>query len=173
MALDDPVGPISKIAALLESMLQATHVWSSLGATVYHHHLPPPANQQAHTKAELQALRPFVLLWTNDQDGIRWTKDTAGADACSGSDGEIVIRIERNTPAGTPAEVARNFENLIGSLCKGSNSQPGLMDLAGDTAYLPIQELRLIEHARTRPEQWTEIGDAQRAYLLVTWRTGR
>lgn len=170
--MPDPLGPISKIAARLETMLQATAVWQSLGATIHHHHLPPPASNVSHTAAELAALRPFVLLWTNDRDGIRWTRDTAGHHACASSDGELIIRLERNTPAGmTPAEAARDFENVIGQLCKGTAEQPGLIDLAGDPRYLPLVELTLVEHSRTVPDKITAIGDAQRAFLLATWST--
>lgn len=167
-----PLGPISKNADRLELMIRATNVFSSLGAAVYHHHLPEPANKISHTKTELAALRPFIMLWTNDRDGITWTRDTAGPDACAASDGELVIRFERNTPANmSPSLAARDFENLIGRLAKGTAAAPGLIDLAGDPQYLPLVELRLVEHSRTLPEKINDIGDAQRAYLLATWST--
>lgn len=172
MALADPLGPISKLAVLLQTSLQATHVWGSFAATIHHHHLPAPASGIVHTKAELVALRPFALIWTNDRDGIRFVKETAGQNAYSAADGEIVVRIERNTPTGmTPAEAARDFENLLGRIIKGTAEQPGLMDLSGDPRYMPIVELTLAEHARTAPEKINDIGDAQRAFLLVTWST--
>ncbi len=166
------LGPISKIADRLELMVKATEVWPSLAATVYHHHLPEPGNKVSHTKVELAGLRPFVMIWTNDRDGITWTRDTAGPDACAASDGELVIRFERNTPANmTSSAAARDFENAIGRLCKGTAAAPGLIDLAGDPRYLPLVELRLLEHSRTAPEKVTDIGDAQRAFLLATWST--
>lgn len=165
-------GPISKIADRLELMIKATDVWPSLAATVYHHHLPEPANKVSHTKTELASLRPFLMIWTNDRDGITWTRDTAGPDACASSDGELVIRFERNTPTNiSPAVAARDFENAIGRLCKGTASAPGLIDLAGDPRYLPLVEVRLLEHSRTLPEKINDIGDAQRAFILCTWST--
>lgn len=165
-------GPISKIADRLELMIKATDVWASLAATVYHHHLPEPANKVSHSRTELTNLRPFVMLWTNDRDGITWTRDTAGPDACAASDGELIMRFERNTPTSmTPAEAARDFENAIGRLCKGTAAAPGLIDLAGDPRYLPLVQLRLLEHSRTVPEKINDIGDAQRAYLIATWST--
>lgn len=168
----EPLGPISKIAQRLETMLAATAVWDSLAATIHHHHLPPPTNAVSHTRDELTSLRPFVLIWTNDRDGIRWTRDTAGHHAASNSDGELIVRIERNTPADmTPADAARDFENAIGRLCKGTAEQPGLIDLAGDPRYLPLVEVTLVEHSRTAPDKITAIGDAQRAFILCTWST--
>lgn len=165
-------GPISLIADRLALMLQATHIWSSLGATLHHHHLPPPANRISHTAPELAALRPFVLIWTDDRQGIQWTRDTPGPDACSSSAGTLLIRYERNTPAGLdPAAAARDFENSIGQLCKGTAAEPGLIDLAGDPRYLPLVALELIEHSRTVPEKITAIGDCQRAFLAASWAT--
>ena len=49
---------------------------------------------------------------------------------------------------------------MIGRLCKGTAAAPGLIDLAGDPRYLPLVELRLLEHSRTLPEKINDIGDA-------------
>ena len=173
MPLATPAGPISKIAALLETMLGAVATWDTFGATLYHHHLPNPTDGVSHTAAELAALRPFVLVWTADRNGIAWHRETAGPGIPTVSDGELIIRIERNTPDDmTPAEAARDWENVIGQLCKGTAIAPGLIDLAADPRYLPLTSLTLVEHSRTVPEKVTDIGDAQRAFLLAEWATG-
>ncbi|QDT07998.1 hypothetical protein K227x_64280 [Rubripirellula lacrimiformis] len=172
MAMPAAAGPISLIAERLETTLAATAAWSSLtGATVHHNALPEKPGGEPHTLAELVAQRPFAKIWTTD-DGIEWTRDTTRGGACTSSMGELIIHLERNTPEGLAAnEADRDFENLIGRLCKGNADNPGLMDLAGDARYLPITRLLLLDHSRTDRSKRESIGDAQRAFLLVQWST--
>lgn len=173
MALSPPEGPISKIAERLDFTIRATHLWGTLsGAKVFHNHLPLPSDRIRHTLNEIQQFRPFVLIWTDDDEGIRWRRDTARGGACVESRGRLVIRFERNVPPQiAPDEADRSWENLIGRLAKGTAAEPGLMDLAGDVRYLPITQITLDSHARTDPKSLKDIGDAQIALLSVEWST--
>lgn len=171
MALAAPAGPISAIADRLGTMLAACTAWSSLNGTIYHNHLPDPSNKVSHTAAEIIALRPFALIWTTD-DGYRVRRVTSGGGVCHEGSGQLVIRIERNATAGeTPAELDRSWENIIGLIISGTQANPGLINLAADPSYLPISSVSLVDHSRTDPAKIKDIGDAQRALLLVEWST--
>ena len=165
-------GPISLIADRLETTLKATAAWASLvGATVYHNALPEKVDGTPLTKTEKMSQRPFAKIWTTD-DGIEWSRETTRGGACTSSQGDLIIHIERNTPTDVAAgDIDRDFENLIGQFCKGTADAPGLMDLAGDPRYLPITRLLMLDHSRTDRTKREALGDAQRAFLLVQWST--
>lgn len=171
MPLASPAGPISHAADRLRLTLEACAAFAELSATVHMGQLPPPASGTEHPLDELVALRPFALLWTTDT-GYKTTRDTTGA--VGRAEGELIIRLERNTPAGeTPAEAERSWENLLGRIIQsGDNANPGLVELASDVRYLPIDSVAMIEHSRTDPAHLKAIGDAQRAFLLVNWSNG-
>lgn len=178
-------GRISLTAELLATQLAtcaAFRNWTGAAWTVeqareriYHNALPPPAVGDAHTLAEWQRYRPHALIWTADDLGLTLHRDTAGPGCCVESQGRLVIAFEQAVPAAIKAdaaEVDRRFQNFIGRVMHtGDPASPGLMDLAGDLAHLPISTLTLRGIARTAPEDLTEIGDAQRAWLDVSWST--
>lgn len=172
MPLATPTGPISLIADRLATTLAAATAWADLSGTIHPNQLPPPTNGISHTGADLAALRPFALIWTTD-DGYRAKRTTSGGGICNEFSGSLIIRLERNTPTGqTPAEVERDWENILGRIINsGDLAEPGLLELAGDPRYLPIDEITLLEHSRTAPEHVKDIGDAQRAFLLVEYST--
>ncbi|TWU66455.1 hypothetical protein [Crateriforma conspicua] len=169
--LSAAVGPISKIAERLEATLIATHAWSELpDASVYHNDIPGPANRRTYTRLELERLRPLALIWTPDSNGIEWTRQTARGGHCVDSKGRLLVMVERNVPANEDeAEADRTWENWIGRLVIGPTNEPGLMNLAGDPRYLPITRVGLVDRFRFDRAKVKDLGDAQRAILLVEW----
>lgn len=179
-------GWITDTAALLATTLANCHALQTWGgndwtaaealARIYHHALPVPAGGLEHTLAELQAYRPFVLIWTEQGDGLEIVRDTAGPDWAPQSRGHLVACLEQSTPAdlvNDPSAAERDFESMIGRLMgSGNPDQPGLYELSGRPQYLPITRIAYRGIARTANEDVTEIGDAQRAWLDIHWQQG-
>jgi hypothetical protein len=145
-------------------------------ARIYHHALPPPANGREHTLAEMSALRPFALIWTEGVDGLEVFRDTAGTDWAPRSSGHLVVCFEQNVPTedlDDPSKVERDFETFVGLVIgSGDGTEPGLYELSGIPGELPATRIVYRGSARTPQEEIQSIGDAQRAWLDIYWTMG-
>lgn len=179
-------GWIRNTAALAAATLSRCHAFqhwqgntwteSQALARIYHHALPPPADGRQHTLAEMEALRPFALIWTEGVDGLEVFRDTAGPDWAPRASGHLVICLEQSVPdadLNDPAKVERDFETTVGLIMgSGNASQPGLYELSGNPGELPATRLVYRGSARTPQEELQDIGDAQRAWLDIYWTMG-
>jgi hypothetical protein len=154
----------------------ATYTQAQALGRIYHHALPPPANKREHTLAELAALRPFVLLYTEQGDGLDVTRDTAGTDWGPRATGHLVACFECAIPTidiNDPAKVASDFEQFLGLMIgTGATNQPGLYELFGQPGELAGTRVVYRGYARTDPADVAEIGDCLRGWLDLYWSVG-
>lgn len=177
-------GPLLSSMAAAKAMLRdcywwrrladANNAWSEAEAAAHIHYdaLPPPSPGPDHSLSELQAARPFALLWSDAAAGMRLRNSTAGY-CCYLPSGVIVIQIEMAVPANiaaNPTAVAEDVSRKLGRIMTTGNAeQPGLMELSGLAGYLPINELQLYGYLRTDAKAARDLGDCVVAELQLNW----
>lgn len=128
---------------------------------IYKDDLPPPDNSNAYTLAELQALRPFAIIYT--AGGFRKEKDASPREFWN--TGSLAVLLEQDVPErikNDPAAVADEFETAIGQIM---DDLCGLVDQAG---YLSITAVNLPEEwVRSDPKSEPDFGDAAMAMLFI------
>lgn len=183
MALETAAGVIALNEDLLATTLaNCTTVQTFLGAAnatealarIYFGALDQPADgADAHTAAELASLRPFVLLWTDEQAGIQLDfSSLGGADGwhLRPTRGVITCRFEVAAGSGTPQEEERIVKNAVGKMAQsGDNANPGLVELAGRPGYMAISRLVIRGPWRSDEDEVPHIGDFWAARFDVEW----
>jgi hypothetical protein len=173
----------ANLAAATLSRCHAIRTWQGNNwteaqalARIYHHALPPPGNSREHTLAELTALRPFVLLYTEQQDGLDLNRDTAGTDWAPRASGHMVACFEATIPSidlADPSKVMRDFEQFLGLVIgTGNTNQPGLYELFGQPGELAGTRVVYRGSVRTEPEDVADLGDCLRGWLDLYWTMG-
>lgn len=166
MMLNAPVDAM--ITLLTNSLGFQTLINGNAGAAALRIHknfLPAPADNDKHTKAELQALRPFAMVWTRESQGWRARRDSSPAGFKIG--GSIMIRIEWDIPPGTTDQVAAaTFEDHLSRILRDESGETGILQ-----AYqvMNIYEVQLLAVYRSLPEDTPAIGDCYAAELQVDW----
>ncbi len=141
---------------------------------IYFDALPPPAaNANSHTLSELQALRPFCVLYKPPDFGVTLQHVAAGGHNRYTPSGVIVARFERGVPvaeAADPGAADRSFENFLGLLMQSGDSvNPGIAELAGLPGYLNVRQMDELGPFRSREDDQPTIGDCQWYYLQLEW----
>jgi hypothetical protein len=176
-------GPISSIEDLLSTTLATCTEFQTLcgvttvaaaQAKIHFDALPPPDNDaDSYTKVELQALRPFAIINTEPQAGFRWFVSGKGTTWTFQQHGMVTVEIETNIDSGDlcdPAEYMRKFKNTIGQIVRSEDTNnPGLVELAGVTNYLPINEVIFYGPFRGAEEERQAQGDYLAAVLDINW----
>lgn len=170
-----PEGYVSTSQEQLRVVLsECANVRTFLGAAdatealtrIYHDALPPPDHAGEHTLEELQRLRPYVLIWTDEQDGFSATRESEGSIGYLTFRGCFMVCLERDVPSDVqddPAAVDMQFRNYVGKI---------LQDLAarsGVNGGVDIRKLHIRGPARTEPDEVAELGDAQRYWIRIEW----
>ena len=141
-------------------------------ARIYPDALPPPT-ADGFTLAELTALRPFVLLWTEPQAGFRLHHDSSGSDFFYNHSGKLSLLFEQAVPDAIkddPAEVDRRFKNEVGlMICSRDGDKPGLCELSGQGGYLAIEELVAYGPFRSAQDDLATDGDTQQFLVEIKW----
>lgn len=163
-------GVILNAQKLLETTLAACSNWGD--RTAYHGALPKPANNApTHTRAEHEALMPYVILSTDPVGGITATKRALGEGFMYA--GELWAEITELVPddiADDPAAVDARILTEIGKLITtGVELTPGLAELSESVGMLPITAIEVIGPARSEPEEIEAIGDTQTVWLRIEW----
>lgn len=134
---------------------------------IYHDALPSPESGRAeHTRAELTALRPCAIVYTEDNQGWVATKDAMGNQNCWNVSGSVHLVIYRNVPEAdefNPSKVDTDFRTIIGNIA----SQ--IIALSETAPYLAANQISMSGPARTPINQLNDVGDAQMAELVVNW----
>lgn len=168
-------GTLSRCHAI-QTWQGATYTQAQALGRIYHQALPPPANKIEHTLAELSAVRPFVLLYTEQGDGLEVARDTSGTDWAPRASGHLVACFEATIPSvdiNDPAKVANDFEEFLGRVIgTGNANQPGLYELFGQPGELAGVRVVYRGYARTDPADVTELGDCLRGWLDLYWSVG-
>ena len=144
---------------------------AQLLARIYTDCLPDPANGKAHTLAEFNAFRPFLLVGINAANPLSLKKDAVGGTigdfAISGS---LIVAIDQTVSGNSEQAIDNNFQTLIDSvICSGNPNQPGLLELTNTAGSLAITDIVVDGIFRMQPEEVISKGDAQRAYLRIEW----
>lgn len=158
MAVDAASGPISVAEELLattlancDQMLSWTGEVDSDGVLthIYFDSLPKPVSDEPkYTKAEIESLRPCVLIHTMEVSGWRSRRD---ADTGWFSDGGTLVAIfEANVAESgktTEEEQLRWFKNQLGAIIRrpasAASEFKGLEELANTTGFLTIKGITL------------------------------
>jgi len=170
-----PIGPISLAQSHLRQMLAdcpAFRTWASAAdvtaalARIHQESLPPPAEHASeHTLAELHNYRPYALIWTAAENGLRLRADAASAEY--EESGRLMIQLIQDVPAdlaGQPAALDMAFKNSVGQI------MADLCAHSGQAGYLCIRELGLAYGPyRTHPDDLPSLGDAIAVELIVDW----
>lgn len=148
--------------------------WDQATALAHIHFdgLPPADPGPNHSLAQMTALRPFAIMWTDITGGLRIRNATAGY-TCNVPSGRIIAQIELPVPtaiASDPTAVADDISRKIGLILRtGDSDQPGLFELAGRSGYLPLTEVELFGYARTDAKAAEDLGDIVFAELQISW----
>lgn len=133
---------------------------------IYHDAWPKPeSGQPQHTLAEMQALRPCAIVYTDENNGFRSRRDTS-ADICWHHSGVINFLIFRNVPeidVNDPSNIDVDFRTILG------NIYSELIDLSETPDMLAIRDITFDGPWRTEIKDIPAIGDAQAAKLIVEW----
>lgn len=174
-----PTGSISLSQQHLRESLAACAAWRELCGSAdnpaspaaalertYLHGLPKPANGESYERQELQAYRPYAIVSTMQQDGLRWTREASGGSF--GASGRMYLRIERESPdrqGDEPtADAMVTWTNIVGRI---GDELCGLADQAG---YLACGEIVPVDITYCpHPDLIETEGFWQSAEFLITW----
>jgi len=137
---------------------------------IYHDSFPTPESGNAeHGRAELTALRPCAIVYTEDNQGFVVRRDAMGMEDCWNATGVIHFVIFRNVPAADvnlPSKVDTDFRTVLGNIV---SQMIGLSETAG---YLATKQFTVSGPARTPKKELKDIGDAQVAEIVAAWGPG-
>lgn len=174
--LSAPQGPITLAESLLAASLAACPRWQMLcgvdnaadaAKRIYTDALPPPPDRRdAYSLLELEQLRPFILIYTDEDTGLAIEHIASGRRRQFAESGQLKFHLEKSVPAviaHDPAEVDRRIKNDAGVLIEE------LLKLAGDAHYLAIDSLAVTGPLRSDDDEATAKGDYQQMHFVVRW----
>lgn len=156
--------------ATFQTLVGAANATEAL-ERIYHDAWPLPESMRAeHTSAELTALRPCAIVYTEDNQGWVVERDAMGNEDCWNAYGQIHFVIDRNVPsedAYLPSKVDTDFREIIGDIASE------IIGLSETAPYLAANRIVVSGPYRTQIKELKDIGDAQRAELIVSWGPAR
>lgn len=153
--------------ATFQSFVSAADATAAL-AKIYHDAWPTPeSGGPSHTLAEIEALRPSAIVYTEDESGFVVERDAAGGFDCARRNGgRLVAVLFRNVPSEDKyalAKVATDFRTTAGSIVDE------LMDQSETAGRLAIQRITCSGPYRTKVDNLQAEGDGQAYELLIEW----
>lgn len=187
MALATAAGPLAKNEDLIANTLaDCAKFQDYLGvaskaaalAKIYFSALDPPSgDSEYHTRAELEALRPFAILWLDEEAGLdlRFTAMGGGGGyEMLPAQGLCIVRLEKTVGSGTPEEEDRAAKNEVGLICRsGDSDNPGLVERSGTPGYAALRGIRVFGPWRTPEDQVQHDGDFFAARLELEFGVGQ
>lgn len=177
-------GPLLASLNAAKAMLRDCYYWRRLAdpdnpwdetTAAEHIHfdgLPPADPGPDHSLSELNALRPFALIWAEQSGGLRLRSATAG-NCCPLPSGVIVVQLEIPVPdalADDPTALAQDLAQKLGRIMRTADpAEPGMFELSGLSGYLPLNEIQLFGYVRSDTKAAAELGDFVVAELQLTW----
>jgi hypothetical protein len=134
-------------------------------ARIHHDVLPAGAGTE-HTLAELQAARPFAIVWTDPEGGYEFSLASFDDGFSYRDAGRIWLLLEQDVPAADaddPAELHIKLRNLMGALIKD------LCGMAGKAGYLNLTKGIVFGPTRGDDEDIPGQGDYMQMALRVDW----
>lgn len=139
--------------------------------------LPPPDDDaDDYSKKQLEALRPFALVWNDPESG--YTMQASSHDhCCPMMSGQVNVQIELNTPeelGGDMTAIGNWARIAFGRLLYTKDAaQPGLWDLNGGDNYLYFHRLSVNGPWRSDEKQLAQYGDSVFAEFELHWGLDR
>jgi len=133
---------------------------------IHHEALPPPDSGGEYTLSELQSLRPYVIVWTEEESGFELNISDMDASQGFVESGSLRAELVQDVPseiADDPAEVDLQFRNTVGQILDD------MAALAGQAGYLAFTRIVASGPHRAHPEHVTDMGDFQVYELLAFW----
>lgn len=171
--LEDPIDVLSLAEDNLRQLLaDCGHWWDWCGVTnrddalsrIHLTALPAPAAGGEYGKEELIAHRPFLLIYTDPQEGLVLDFEAEGGGPEYSHSGGLTVEIEVNVAAGeTFAESERVFKNHVGQLLGD------LEQLAGRGGRFAFDRLVVSGPMRTLPEHEVARGAAHVYVFDISW----
>lgn len=154
------------------SLVSATNEAEAL-ARIYQGCLPPPSsNAEAYTLAQLELYRPFAIVMPSPGQAIEYTRMAFGGNAWNHNRrGEFHILIERSHPT-TGDDDDNDFAwiDMVGKIVHSSDvANPGLIELHYSQDYLMLAGVSIRDIYRADEEDAKDVGDYQRAHIVVRW----
>lgn len=176
----EPAGHIALAQAALKTMLADCETFQELAEaddataaaeSIHLRGLPKPADGKRHTKAELQAYRPYAIIFTHREDGLQARADATSADGFDFAiSGQLGIRLERDaggTNGDDPAsQDNEEWENILGKIWSE------LCDLAGRGGYLAATAIDLVDFNWNQKAEQESMGIYQGALYTIDWEGG-
>lgn len=180
-----PVGCISKAEERLRNMLAACvplQRWMNVDNAaaakdkIYVAKMEPPVTHDEEADGnyhvtELQARRPYCILWTSDQNLFKI--DVIASPNCVSPSGTLQVLFEENIPdecVDNYAEAYRRFLNTVGSIMHSESTQePGLVELLPQAGYLAFRSLSIGPPVVTPEDAIPTQGLAHQVILTVDW----
>jgi len=130
---------------------------------------PENVDAETMTRDELEALRPFLVLYPDGNRGYRFTRD--GMPNCWNANGNILAVLSR--PYDSALSISQHWtaaaallEPIIDNT--GANT-PGLLQQASTAGFLAFRDLAVIFAGRTPPEHRLDYGDAYDVVLIFEY----
>lgn len=144
---------------------------AQLLSRVYLDVLPDPADgSPTHTREELEAFRPYVIVGINGDSPVRIMRDAMGGGCAFTAKGSLIVILEQDAIGNSESEIDRNFITTVESFLQTGNSvQPGLIDQLDRADSLAIQEITCEGIFRVVADEEVSKGVAQRAYFRIDW----
>ena len=176
--MTEPAGCLSLAESYLKTMLAnvpAFQTWAGaadVAAALLKIHLeglPKPADgADSHTRAELEAYRPYAVIWMAEDNGLTLEHDATGALFGFTDSGRLMLRLEQDCPDGVgdqPSSDANlQFKNSIGLIVDG------LCALAGTAGYLAFERISVFDGPYwAHPDAVPGHGIFQGVELLFEW----
>lgn len=134
---------------------------------IYHSALPPPANGNVHTLAELQGYRPYALIGTSPDEGYIWEIESVGSGNFGLERGTLMVLLVQDVPsliAADPSAVDVAFLTTIGDIIDG------LVNDNGVDAFFNFNRIAMSGPERAHEDEAVNLGDFEEAQLLIEWR---
>lgn len=138
---------------------------------IYLEGLPPASPGPDHTKAELETLWPFAIVWHETAGGVRFQVPSQPG-CCVLPSGILICQIEipvNPDIADDPTAIALDLHQRYDRIIQNSAAQPGLLDLSGQAGYVAINDLTVYGYHRTDPKDVADLGDVTIGQLQITW----
>jgi hypothetical protein len=129
--------------------------------------LPNGSIPDSYTADQLTALRPFALLWADENNG--WRTGRVATEAWDEA-GQLFIALEQAIDPALVHDRAgmdRRFKNHLGVIANE------LTELAYQGGFLAIDQIIVRGPWRAHPDDVKHEGDHLFAHLQVTWGLGR
>lgn len=134
---------------------------------IYFDGLPAPDNgRETYTADELAALRPYAVIWTDEEEGFRRKQVAAGAGFYFEDSGRLHLELVQEIAAADQADLSasdRKFKNALGLILDE------LAELAGQGGYLTATSFATKGPLRPHPDSEDGEGPWQWAKLVIDW----